>query len=218
MKALIILSSSSRIVMFVTSIICLYNGIKYYNKIKSIKGFIFLSLLSIADSLSYIYLVIIEKNKTTFYIISEQTQILYHVVEIGVILYFFISKNYDQKVLIKKHKTLIFALLTLLYLYNILIHSTNTFLILSELIIVNTLCINYFFSTYKKKISQIDTHKYLINGLFIFINITAPYYILENNIEKTTPFLISYINFINDLGYTILFLSINKEVKWIALK
>jgi len=204
--------------MFVTSVICLYNGIKYYNKIKSIKGFIFLSLLSIADSLSYIYLVIIEKNKTTFYKISEQTQILYHVVEIGVILYFFISKNYDQKVLIKKHKTLIFALLTLLYLYNILIQSTNTFLILSELIIVNTLCINYFFSIYKKKISQIDTHKYLINGLFIFINITAPYYILENNIEKTTPFLISYINFINDLGYTILFLSINKEVKWIALK
>lgn len=218
MKALIILSSSFRIVMFATSIICLYNGIKYYNKIKSIKGFIFLSLLSVTDSLSYIYLVIIEKNKPTFYIISEQTQILYHVFEIGVILYFFISKNYDQKVIIKKYKTLIFALLTLLYLYNILIQPTNTFLILSELIIVNTLCINYFFSTYKKEISQIDTHKYLINGLFIFINITAPYYILENNIEKTTPFLISYINFINDLGYTILFLSINKEVKWIALK
>ncbi len=214
MRTIVFMSVGFRFMMVFASIFCVYFGIKYFQKIKSIRGFILLSILSSLDSFTYLYLAIIKEEKGSFLILSNYTQIIYLIIELLVITEYLIRINLTKKIDIFQFRISITLIALILLVINFLYFRIDLLIIISELIIINIFSINYHLSFYNKNKHEREKNKYLISGLFIFINMTAPYYIIQNNIESNAPYILNYINFINDLGYSILFISIIKEIKW----
>lgn len=218
MKALIIITSGIRFLMLISSITSAYFGLRYFKRIKPLRGFLIISILSSIDSLSYLYLAIIKSNKASFIIFSEYTQLIYLAIELYVITDFLIRTTKKDNNISYKHSLLTFILPFTLVLINYLYFHIDFLIVILELFIINIFSIKYFLNYYNTTDSNRNKNKYLIAGLFIFINITAPYYIIQSKIESNAPYIMSYINFINDLGYIILFISIIKEIKWVTRK
>ena len=216
MKALIIATSGFRVIMFITGLMCSYFGIKHIRKNNDLIGFILLPILSSIDSATYLYYAIIKFNKPAFITFSNYTQIFYLGLELIVITAFFLKINITNRIILRRYVCILSILSSIIILLDILKYEIDIYIIISELLIVNIFSVKYFLSYYDRIKSEIVLYHYIVSGLFIFINITAPYYIIQNNLESNTPYILSYINFINDLGYTILFVSIIKEIKWRA--
>ena len=216
MKALIIATSGFRVIMFITGLMSSYYGIKHIRKNNDLIGFILLPILSSIDSATYLYYAIIKFNKPAFITFSNYTQIFYLGLELIVITAFFLKINITNRIILRRYICILSILSSIIILLDILKYEIDIYIIISELLIVNIFSVKYFLSYYDRIKSEIVLYHYIVSGLFIFINITAPYYIIQNNLESNTPYILSYINFINDLGYTILFVSIIKEIKWRA--
>lgn len=219
MKILIILTSYSRILMFIMSIVCCYNGIK---KIKIIDdkiiGIFCLSIISIVDSITYIYIVLIKQDKTLFTNLSAYTQLLYQFLEIIIIFHFYLKTEIKEFKFFNISKLILIASSIFLLIIFSNYNEKDILITIIELVIINIFSIRFFFSNFKSKHYQESSFKYISFGLFIFANFTAPYYIIENKLEINQPSIIRSLNFINDLGYTILFAFINKEIKCIVKK
>ncbi len=216
MKALIILTSGIRFLMFISGIICAYFGLKFFEKTKPLRGFLILSILSSIDSFSYLYFAIVRSNKESFTILSEHTQLIYLVVEIYVITDFLLKSTIKDNHISNKYSFLTYTIPFTLILINYLFFNVDFLIVILELVIINLFSIKYFLNYYNTTKINRNRNRHLITGLFIFINMTAPYYIIQSNIESNAAYMMSYINFINDLGYTILFISIIKEIKWVT--
>lgn len=214
-----LITSSLRFVMFITSIRCLYFGTKNYKTLSIFKGFYYLTLFSLIDTLSYLILVIVKEDKPFFYEISSKTQLGFQLFEIFIITAFYIANTYHSKKVYGAIKNILISVLVTGYI--IIIRSNynpEILLTLIELLIINFFAIRFYLFYYDKNISDNKEIKYLTNGLFIFINITTPYYMIENKLQVNYPELIRYLNAINDLGYSILFILITKCFKCTAQK
>gem|GEM_PF-3460742 len=197
------------------SIICCYNGVKGLKKDDKIIGIFSLSIISIIDSITYIYLVIIKQDKHLFINISEYTQFLYQFLEIIIIFHFYLITQIKQSKFLNFSK-LILIVFSMIIFFIFKLSEREIFLTVFELSIINFFSIRFFFSEFKRNHYRENTFKYISFGLFIFANFTAPYYIIENKLENNHPSIIQSLNFISDIGYTILFAFINKEIKCIS--
>lgn len=213
MKFLIIITVLSRILMFIMSIVCCYNGIKKLKKEDKIHGIYSLSIISIIDSITYIYLVLIKQDKSLFISLSKYTQFVYQFLEIMIILHFYLITESEKSKLLKFSKPIIIFCSLLLILIFSNYNEKEIFFTVFELAIVNFFSIRFFFSEFNTKHYKERSFKFILFGLFIFVNFTAPYYIIENKLEVNHPIIIQSLNFISDIGYTILFASINKQIK-----
>lgn len=213
MKLLITITSFSRILMFIMSIICFYNGIKKLKIDDKIYGIFSLSIISIIDSITYIYLVVIKQDKSLFINLSRYTQFVYQFLEIIIILHFYLITESEKSKLLKFSNltTIVCSLILILIFLNY--SEKEIYFTVIELAIVNFFSIRFFFSEFNSNNYKERSFKFILFGLFIFVNFTAPYYIIENKLEINHPLIIQSLNFISDIGYTILFAFINKQIK-----
>ena len=213
MKLLITITSFSRILMFIMSIICFYNGIKKLKIDDKIYGIFSLSIISIIDSITYIYLVVIKQDKSLFINLSRYTQFVYQFLEIIIILHFYLITESEKSKLLKFSNltTIVCSLILILIFLNY--SEKEIYFTVIELAIVNFFSIRFFFSEFNFNNYKERSFKFILFGLFIFVNFTAPYYIIENKLEINHPLIIQSLNFISDIGYTILFAFINKQIK-----
>jgi hypothetical protein len=90
--------------------------------------------------------------------------------------------------------------------------------IITEVVVVN-ICFGILMIK-QVKYDGIIIHKYEIliaKGIFIFINLTAPYYVISNYLGPKYNQLTQLLNPINDIGYIILFFMFFKAFKWIQI-
>ena len=217
MVVLEIISSLCKVVMFLTTCYLFFIGLKIREKEKLILPFWFLSFFSLIDSSLYIYAVIIHKDVNTYNLISKWTQLCYILIEFFVISNFLLDiNNVNYRKIIKR--IIIFLLLTILFVTIInnwdFKEKYYTIITLLELIIINSLCIRYLLISspdnqdkINKKISTI------VRGIFLFINISSPYYIIIQFILHEPYRILSSLSFINDIAYTVFFYHLIKSLK-----
>jgi len=210
-----------RILMIVISLVALFKGLKIFKKSNLIKLFTLLILLSFIDGLSYFFLIDIFLKEEIFHEISPIIQGLYLYMEFITICIFFTTLS--KKKFIKKSLKVTIIIFTIAVLFCLIIQNnpfTEFYLIfvITEVVIIN-ICFGMLM------IKQIKYDALLINkfeiligkGFFIFINLTAPYYVISNYLGPKYNQLTQLLNPINDIGYIILFFMFFKAFKWIQI-
>ena len=212
-----IISAMCRVVMFITTIYLFVSGIKQRESNKAIISFWYLSILSLIDSIMYVIYVEILDDIMVYQNISKWWQLIYILVEFIIISNFLLAINNIKNK--KTYSSLIlsgsFLLLTITLFKNWdFKEKYYTFFTISELVFINVFTIRYLLiissdgkDFYNKKILII------VKGLFLFINLSSPYYIIIQIFIKQPNSIISSLSFISDLAYVILFISIIKSIK-----
>jgi hypothetical protein len=106
----------------------------------------------------------------------------------------------------------IFIILLTLFYWRI----TDFYLSLAifEFLLINIYAITIFISNINNKEKWVRNDKLIINnGLFIFINFTMPFYMIENFIPPKSVILYT-LDFINNIGYCIFYFTILLSMKW----
>ena len=203
--------------MFILSIVVLTKAIKFYKISYPINTFTWVIILSVFDNILYLITVIILKNFNLFYKITSFTQSFYQYIEYIIICLFLIkiAGNHIFSVITKFFLLVISTSFILLGLQGQNIFEKH-FLLLTifELIIVNLCSCIIFIGEING--SNIEKHKssvILTKGIFIFINFTTPYYIISNYLGNNLNEITNSLNFINDMGYVIFFISLYKSLK-----
>lgn len=212
-----IISSVCKLVMFITTIYLFSIGVRKRDSNKSILIFWYISILSIVDSSLYILFVEIFKNVNVYYNISKWWQLIYILIEFIIISNFLLSINNIRNKKIYSSSIIIFAFLILLIS---IINNWNfkekyyTIFTITELAFINTFTIRYLLII-SPDIKELIDEKILIivKGLFLFINIASPYYVIIQLFVKEPNSIISSLSFISDLAYIIFFISIIKSIK-----
>jgi len=212
------LSYCVRIVMITTSLFALFNGLKIFKKSNLIKLFTLLILLSFLDGLSYFFLVDIFLKEEIFHEISPIIQGSYLYIEFITICIFFTAVLTNN--LIKTALKGIIIIFTISVLFCLIIQNnpfTEFYLIfvITEVVIVNICFGMLMIKQIKYDTLRIQKFKILIGkGFFIFINLTAPYYVISDYLGPKYNQLTQLLNPINDIGYIILFFMFFKAFKW----
>ncbi len=212
-----IIASVCKVVMFITTIYLFSAGVRKSETNKPIFIFWYLSILSIIDSSLYILYVEILNNINGYYNISKWWQLIYILIEFTIISNFLLAINNIKNKKIFSSIIIIFAFLILLIS---IINNWDfkekyyTVFTITELVFINTFTIRYLLILSPDEKESIDKKILLIvKGLFLFINIASPYYIIIQLFVKEPNSIISSLSFISDLAYTIFFISIIKSIK-----
>lgn len=207
--------------MITIALVALFKGIKIFKKSNLIKIFTLLLLLSSLDGLTYFFLIDIFLREKIFYLVSPIIQGSYLFTEFITICIFFASVLKDT--FIKKSLIACIIAFTVAVLF-CLLNQNNPFIefylifIVTEVVVVN-ICFGILMIKQVKH-DGIIIHKYEIlmaKGIFIFINLTAPYYVISNYLGPKYNQLTQLLNPINDIGYIILFFMFFKAFKWIQI-
>lgn len=213
-----IISTISKFLMLITSIITTIIIIRAKNKKTLDILLLFTLVLSTIDITSNIILIDILKKDSIFIKFATIQQYVFYLFETTTIIHFYhilISKrNYWIKTV-----TMIIASIALsLLLYSLFKLNINfitfTIVIVFELIFIN-FSFGYFFnlSIEKSFLTKKPNLNLINNGLFIFVNITSPFYFITLLLEKQNTETYN-LDFINHIGYIILHLSIIIYYKW----
>jgi hypothetical protein len=90
---------------------------------------------------------------------------------------------------------------------------------LPAFVIIESLIVNVFFGvliSYKIKNDGLQISQWaneINKGFFLFVNTTAPFYLIINNLGDYQEILLTYLSFIGSFGYLILFYHIYKATK-----
>lgn len=217
MVVLEIISSLCKVVMFLITCYVFLLGFKIKHNEKLIIPFWLLSFFSLLDSIIYIYFIIILRDINSYLSIIKWTQLCYILFEFFIIAIFLFEINNIKYVKIFK------PLIIFIYIIILLITIRNnwdfkekyyTLITLIELTFINSLGIRYLLiispdnpDQKSKKISI------LVRGIFLFINISSPYYIIIQFILKEPTSILSSLSFINDIAYTVFFFHLIKSIK-----
>ena len=208
---------SLRLTMHILSFILLVKAIKYYKITYPINIFIWVIALSVIDTLIYIIVSIILRDNILFLEIAKYFQSFYQLVECLVVFIYFvlILKNDLFRFIIKI--VIIFFLLffSISAIYGKNIFEENfLFVIIIQILIVNICSCLIFITDIKGSNPELkESHVILAKGIFIFINFTAPYYIISKYLEENLFSVSIYLNIINDIGYIFFFSSLFKSYK-----
>jgi hypothetical protein len=83
-----------------------------------------------------------------------------------------------------------------------------------ELVFINTFAIRYLLIIFPEiPDQQSKSANILVKGIFLFINISSPYYIIVQILVNQPNSIISLLSFINDIAYTVFFIYIIKSIK-----
>jgi hypothetical protein len=212
-----IISAMFKVVMFITTIYLFSIGLKQRESNKPIISFWYLSILSLIDSTMYVIYVEIFNDTTQYFNTSKWWQLIYILVELTIISNFLLTINN-----IKNKK--IYSSIILAGVFSILVitiinnwdfkEKYYTILTITELIFINIFTIRYLLII-SSEIKELNDKKIsiIVKGLFLFINIASPYYIIIQLFVKEPNSIISSLSFISDLAYIILFTSIIKSIK-----
>lgn len=203
--------------MNIFSLFLTFYGLKNIQKLGDLKFFILIPLLSFIDSASLILLTQILNYRNAFYIFSEYFQIIFLSIELATIiifyLNFFLKIKFKFYYLISVTTTVIFLSLKYFMAVNISIDY------LPALVIIESLIVNAFFGvlvSHKIKNDGLQTSQWtneINKGFFLFVNTTAPFYLIINNLGDYQKILLIYLSFIGNFGYLILFYHIYKATK-----
>jgi hypothetical protein len=203
--------------MQVLSFILLIKAIKYYKVTYPINIFIWVISLSVMDTLVYIIVSIILKDKILFLEIAKYLQSFYELVECIVIFIYFllILKNNLIRFIIRIVILFILMFFSISAIYGKNIFEENfLFIIIIQILVVNICSCLIFITDIKGSNPELKkSHVILTKGIFIFINFTAPYYIISKYLEENLFSVSIYLNIINDIGYIIFFSSLLKSYK-----
>ena len=217
--------------MVLMSVVALFKGIQLLKKNNPLQLFNFLLAASLIDSFTYLILFIILKKNTFYWNISPILQSFYLFIELTTFTIFYF--NYFKNDLLKKIISLIYVFFLIGTFVSILLGKNPftehyTFFVIIEILVVNISSIYIFKNVLNGDNLIIKKDIYLISkGIFIFINVTAPYYIISDFLEakfgKEKIYLndmsiVEAFNSINDIGYIILFYFIYKAFKWTKYK
>ena len=204
-------------IMNIASLLLAIYGLINIKKFGDLRVFILLPILSFIDSFSLLIFLYIVDQPNTFVTFSEYFQIIFLNSELFIIIIFY-SKIFT-KVKFKFHY-LILIITTLIFLllrYFRGINIANNYLPI--FVVMETLIINISFG--KLIIQNAKEERFIISkftneinkGFFLFINTTAPYYLIINYLDNHQETLVNYLSFIGNLGYVILFFHIYKAIK-----
>jgi hypothetical protein len=208
----------SKVVMFLTTVYLFYIGFRNDFKPFSLKTFWYLSLFSIIDSIIYILTIIIFNRNELFFTISKWWQLIYIFVEFIIISNFLFEINgIKNKKILNRYifiALFIVGFLTILKDWNFT-QSYYTIFTGVELIIINTFTIRFLLSiSHDQSELKAKSERIIAIGLFLFINIASPYYIIFQIISSKPNNIISSLSFLSNIAYIVFFASIIKSIKW----
>lgn len=213
-----LLNNLFKMVMLIFAITTSIELLNIQKKTNFEKLLLITTCLSILDITSNYIFIDYLKSENNFKIFASINQYVFYLFEILTFIFF-----YNNLISPKKNlkNTLIIILLSFLFTIAIFIFSkidstffTFTLVVVFELIYIN-FSFGYFLTLNFEEEYLTKTKKLnLINyGLFMFINITTPFYFVSiylNKQQNISPDL----SFINHIGYTILYFSIIKSLRW----
>jgi hypothetical protein len=212
-----IISSICKVVMFLTACYLFIIGFKFRDKKNIIFSFWYLSIFSLFDSLLYIYFIIITKEVNTYISISKWLQLAYILFEFYIISSFLFEINKIKHAKTLRRIIIIISATTLLVSF---INNWDfkykyySFITIIELVFINTFAIRYLLIISPDDPDQNNKSVYiLVKGLFLFINISSPYYLIIQLVISEANSIISLLSFINDIAYTVFFVYIIKSLK-----
>jgi len=212
-----IISSICRVVMFLTTCYLFVVGLTIREKKNLIFSFWYLSIFSLLDSILYIYFIIIYKDVNSYYAITKWSQLSYILFEFFIISNFLFEINNIKSR--KTLKTIIILVSTITLLISIINNwdfkeKYYSFITLIELVFINTFAIRYLLFISPEILDQKSKSiSLIVKGMFLFINISSPYFIIIQIIINEPNSIISLLSFINDIAYTVFFVFIIKSLK-----
>jgi hypothetical protein len=222
MNYLEILSNICRVVMFATTFYLFYLGFSKTQNHLQLKPFGFLSIFSLADTINYIVSVIILDKIDSFLTTSKWWQLFYIFIELIIIANFLLDVNKIKKRLqIIRFLILISFLIIIISIMNEIDFKKTfyTYFTVFEIVFINYYAIRFFLSNKNDSASIVNQKASIITkGLFFFINIASPYYIIIQIISDQPNSIISSLSFISDIGYIVFFSAIIKAYKWKTTK
>jgi hypothetical protein len=170
------------------------------------------------DSIIYILTIIIFNRNELFFTISKWWQLIYIFVEFIIISNFLFELNgIKNKKILNRYifiALFIVGFLTILKDWNFT-QSYYTIFTGVELIIINTFTIRFLLSiSHDQSELKAKSERIIAIGLFLFINIASPYYIIFQIISSKPNNIISSLSFLSNIAYIALFASIIKSIKW----
>jgi hypothetical protein len=197
-------------------------GLINIKKLGNIKIFILLPILSFIDSFSLILFTQLLNYENIFIVFSEYFQIIFLNYELAIIIIFYLNTILKVKSKLFYLIPIITALIFLSLRYFSGQNIANDYLpiiVIIEALIIDT-CFGIIISRKLKEDKPIINHweNQINKGFFLFVNTTAPYYLIINYIENHKGIAATSLNFIGSFGYIILFYHIYKAIKCSLLK
>jgi hypothetical protein len=203
--------------MFVTTIYVFIVGLKSQDKKNLIFPFWYLSIFSLFDSILYLYFIIFHKDLNTYISISKWTQLCYIFFEFVIISNFLFEIN---NIKYKKALKLFIILISIIILFITFINNWNfkeryySILTLIEIAFINSLAIRYLLIISPDILDQkSEKISILVRGIFLFINISSPYYIIIQFLLNEPNSILSSLSFLNDVAYTVFFTYLIKSLR-----
>ena len=188
-----------------------------YRNLKKLRPFIWVLILSTIETLfNFTFSQLLEKPDI-FLSITNYTQKIYLILEIFVIINFFkkIEFNVTEKNILKANQFyLSYIIAFLACAFGIYFEKMTLTVTIAELIIVDFFFVKFIvLEIVNDHRIKFKYQKILSRGIFIFTNLIAPYSIINELIyQHNLPIYLS-LNFINDIGYILLFTSLYKSSK-----
>lgn len=192
-------------------------GISNIKKLGNLKIFILLPILSFIDSFSLILLTQILDYKNDFRLFSEYFQLFFLSYELSIIIIFYLKVvlNIENKLFYRLPFILVSILLPIRYFsgQNIINDYLPIFVVIEALIV--DISFGFLISKRIKEDKSILTNweNQINKGFFLFVNTTAPYYLVINYIDNYQEAAATSLNFIGSFGYIILFYHVYKAIK-----
>ncbi len=204
--------------MFLTTCYLFVSGIKSKKLTSPLANFWYLSILSIIDSSLYMIFILSLNQISVYNEISKWWQLFYILTEFYIIASFLIELNKLKNS--KYTKTIIISACFVIFSFSAINNwdfkeKYYTLITIIELVFINFFSIRYLLLfTPELQDSRSKSLITLVKGIFLFINISSPYYIIIQFIVNTPTSILSSLSFINDIAYTILFISITNSIQW----
>ena len=186
-----------------STLVYLFIGTLFFSSVDILSNYIFLDYL---------------KSENKFTAFAKFNQYIFYFLEILTIAYFYYNLFENKKILKYSFFIFLFSFAFTLAYFKFFSLSSPGFTF-SVIVLFELIFINFSFALFLKENLEIDyTNKVkqlnIINyGFFIFVNFTAPFYFISTYKSKQNGEDI-YLSFITYLGYTILFSSIFKSLRW----
>ena len=192
----------------------LYVNIIYVRRFKKINIFLPCLIISFFEIVLMIIFTGVLDQGQNILKITEYTRPIYILTESIIIFIFYLNFNLIPKIksaILYSVISIFIIIVTLLYW-----EVTNIYLSLAifEFLLINIYAITIFISNINNNEKWIWNDKLIINnGLFIFINFTIPFYLIESFISPKSVILYT-LDFINNIGYCIFYFTILLSMKW----
>jgi hypothetical protein len=191
-----------------------YINIIYTSRFKKINIFLPCLIISFTEIIIMIVFTALLQDGNTASKITEFLLPIYILIESTIIFIFYLNFNLIPKLKIAILYSVISIFIILLTLFYWRITDFYLSLAIFEFLLINIYAITIFISNINNKEKWVRNDKLIINnGLFIFINFTMPFYMIENFIPPNSVILYS-LDFINNIGYCIFYFTILLSMKW----